>query len=52
VTTGVVSIAGNLAMTGILVGAAGLNFMAANAIAIGACSLFNFVVSDRYVFEK
>jgi len=52
VTTGVVSIAGNLAVTGILVGAGGLNFMAANAIAIVACSLFNFVVSDRYVFEK
>ncbi len=52
VTTGVVSIAGNIAITAVLVGAAGWNFMAANGIAIVACSLLNFVVSDRYVFEK
>jgi putative flippase GtrA len=51
-TNGAVSIAGNLALMKILVGVGHLNYMAANAAAIVVCSLFNFLVSDAYVFER
>jgi len=35
-----------------LVGWAGVNYMVANGITIAACSLVNFVVSDRVVFSS
>jgi len=50
-TTGAVSIAGNLALMKVLVGAGHMNYLVANAIAIALCSLANFVVSDGWVFE-
>lgn len=50
-TTGSVSIAGNLLLMGLLVGEAHLRPMLANVIAIAACSILNFVVSDRWVFR-
>jgi putative flippase GtrA len=34
-----------------LVGAAGTNYFLANIVTIVTCSIVNFVVSDRFVFE-
>jgi putative flippase GtrA len=50
-TTGGVSIVGNLALMKLLAGMAHMNYFAANAIAIAICSLANFVASDEWVFE-
>jgi putative flippase GtrA len=50
-TTGVVSMAGNLAMMAALVGVWRLHYLAANVIAIAACSALNFMASDRLVFR-
>lgn len=47
---GAVSLAGNLVLMRGLVGAAGLPPVAANLIAVAACSLVNFAASDRAVF--
>jgi putative flippase GtrA len=49
-TTGAVSIAGNLALMKLLVDLGHVNFLLANGVAIVVCSLVNFVVSDRVVF--
>ena len=49
-TTGLVSIVGNLALMKVMVGVGGLNYLLANAIAIALCSVANFVVSDEWVF--
>jgi len=51
-TTGAVSIAGNLALMNLLVGLVHMHYLAANAIAIAVCSLANFLVSNEYVFDK
>ncbi len=51
VATGAVSIGGNLLLMRLLVGQARLNFLLANLITIAACSIFNFLVSDRVVFR-
>ena len=48
-TTGVFSIAGNLALTNILADS-GINYIAANAISISLCSVINFFLNDRFVF--
>jgi putative flippase GtrA len=50
-TTGMSSILGNLAAMRLLVGVLGLPYLPANGITIAACSIVNFVVSDRVVFE-
>jgi len=50
-TTGGVSIVGNLALMKLLAGMAHMNYFAANVIAIALCSLANFVASDEWVFE-
>ena len=49
-TTGMVSIVGNLLFMGLLAGAAGLEPLLANLLAIGLCALVNFLVCDRFVF--
>ena len=49
-TNGTVSIAGNLALMKIMVGAGYMNYLAANAVAIAMCSLVNFILSDWAVF--
>jgi putative flippase GtrA len=49
-TTGLVSIAGNLLLMKLLAGILALQFLAANGIAVAICSLFNFAMSDRFVF--
>jgi putative flippase GtrA len=50
VSNGAVSIAGNLGLMWLLVGQAKLNYIASNLFAIVACSLLNFLLSDRFVF--
>jgi len=49
-TSGAMSLGGNLALMFILVGKAGLNAFAANIATIAVCSLINFAISDRIVF--
>lgn len=51
-TTGMISILGNLALMAIFAGVARLPYIAANLATITICSLANFVVSDRLVFQK
>jgi putative flippase GtrA len=50
-TTGMFSIAGNLALMALLVGALHLPYLGANGLSIAACSVANFLVSDRFVFR-
>ena len=50
-SNGAVSIAGNLVLMRLLVGELKLNYVASNVIAIVICSLVNFLLSDRFVFE-
>jgi len=51
-TNGAVSILGNLALMKVMVGQGHMNYLAANAIAIILCALANFLMSDKWVFEK
>jgi putative flippase GtrA len=51
-SNGAISILGNLALMHRLVGELRMNYLLANAIAITLCSLANFLVSDRWVFEQ
>ncbi len=51
-TNGAVSIVGNLLIMRALVGGLGINFVPANLVAVGVCSLANFLLSDRVVFER
>jgi putative flippase GtrA len=48
---GLVSLVGNLALMRLLVGAIGVPPLAANAIAIAACSLLNFAIGEWVVFR-
>ena len=48
-SNGLVSIAGNLVLTGLLVGRARLPILLANAIAICCCSAANFYLVDNWV---
>jgi putative flippase GtrA len=50
-TTGAVSIAGNLAAMAALVGGLRLHYLAATLIAVAACSVLNFMATDRLVFR-
>jgi putative flippase GtrA len=49
---GVISILGNLALMRLMVGGLHMNKYVANAIAIGACALANFAVSEWFVFRR
>jgi putative flippase GtrA len=51
VSTGAFSIAGNLLLMYLLAGVAHLHYLVANIVTITACSIVNFLVSDRWVFE-
>ncbi|MGZ4790029.1 MAG: GtrA family protein [Terriglobales bacterium] len=51
-TTGAVSILGNLALMRVMVGYGGMNYLLANALAIVLCSLATFLVSEGWVFEE
>jgi putative flippase GtrA len=50
-SNGAVSLGGNLALMAFLAGRLHLPVLAANAIAIVACSLANFFLADRWVFS-
>lgn len=50
-TTGLVSIFGNLFAMRILTGMVGLPVLPASLVSITALYMFNFLVSDRYVFR-
>jgi putative flippase GtrA len=50
-TTGAISIGGNLLLMRLLVGQAHLPAVVANLLTIAACSVLNFLVSDRVVFR-
>jgi putative flippase GtrA len=50
-TNGLLSIAGNLVLMQALVGGLGMNYLVASVVTIGVCSVVNFVVSDRFVFQ-
>ena len=49
-TTGLVSLVGNVLIMWALVGRAHLHYFLANIITVGACAIVNFLVSDRFVF--
>ena len=51
-TTGMFSILGNVILMRALVGGVHMNYFVANILTIAICSLVNFVVSDRFVFEE
>ena len=51
-TTGALSIAGNLLFMKMLAGLGHMNYLLANSITIAACSALNFLVSDRFVFTE
>jgi len=50
-SNGLISILGNLLLMRLLVGTLGMQYVVANLIAIAACSLVNFVLSDCFVFH-
>ena len=50
-TNGAVSIVGNLVIMRALVGELRMNYVVANLMAVTACSVVNFLLSDRWVFE-
>ena len=50
-STGLISIVGNLVLMRLFVGSLHLQYMVANIVSIGACSLANFWASDRMVFQ-
>jgi putative flippase GtrA len=50
-TTGALSILGNIVFMRMLVGYFQMHFLPANVLSIGICSLLNFVVSDQMVFR-
>lgn len=49
-SNGLISVAGNLLLMRMLVGWLGVPVLAANAMAISACFVANFLASDRWVF--
>jgi putative flippase GtrA len=51
-TNGAVSILGNLLLMRWMVGELRLNYLASNLVAVSVCSLVNFLLSDRLVFER
>jgi putative flippase GtrA len=51
-TNGTVSVVGNVVFMRWLVGDLGLPLVVANVLAIAACGVINFVVSDRVVFRR
>jgi putative flippase GtrA len=51
VTAGTFSILGNLALMKLLIELAHFEYLPANGIAIAACCMANFLLSDRFVFE-
>jgi putative flippase GtrA len=51
-TNGAVSIVGNLFFMSVFVGWFGLAINSSNVLSVAACSLCNFILADRIVFDK
>jgi putative flippase GtrA len=51
-TTGGVSLIGNVALMKVMVGWCNVNYLLANCIAIATCSLVNFLMSEEWVFAR
>jgi putative flippase GtrA len=51
-STGLFSIVGSVLVMKGLVGGAHLNYFVANILTIATCSVVNFLVSDRFVFQE
>jgi dolichol-phosphate mannosyltransferase len=51
ITTGLVSIAGNLFLMNLLVGHFGLPIVGANLASVVACSILSFILADRIAFD-
>jgi putative flippase GtrA len=51
-TTGIFSIVGNVLLMRAFVGTVHLNYFLANMLTITICSIANFFVSDRFVFQE
>ena len=49
-TSGLLSLTGNLLLMSVFVGGMKLNVMVANLLTIAICSLINFTLADRFVF--
>lgn len=52
ITNGLVSLAGNVILMGLLVGRLGLPIAPAYLISVATCSLVNFVLADRVAFQE
>jgi putative flippase GtrA len=50
-STGMVSLVGNMFLMHLLVTTSRLGLLTANLVTIGICSVVNFAVSDRFVFR-
>lgn len=51
IANGAVSLTGNVALMYLLTGRLGIPVLLANLLSIGACSLINFLLGDRFVFR-
>jgi putative flippase GtrA len=51
ITTGALSVGGNLILMQVLVGIWAMNYTLANVASITLCSVLNFLASDRLVFQ-
>ena len=51
-SNGAVSLAGNLLLMRVLVGGFQFNYVASNVVAVGVCSVVNFLLGDRFVFDS
>jgi putative flippase GtrA len=51
-SNGLVSLVGNVIIMRALVGGLEMNYVVANLIAVATCSLMNFLLGDRFVFES
>jgi len=49
-SSGAISLLGNIGLMKLLVGVFGVNYLVANVFSIAACSLLNFAVGDQFVF--
>jgi putative flippase GtrA len=50
-SNGAVSVVGNLLLVRLLVGELKINYVASNLMAIVLCSVVNFLLGDRFVFD-
>jgi len=50
VSNGAISLVGNLLLMTLLVGKLKFNYVVSDLLAIGSCSLVNFLLGDRFVF--